>query len=209
MHQINAAKAAPPGPSVAPRRWAASALVVLAATVGAVGGAHAQGMPGSGDPGSGGTRMNGPEKNRPGLGGHEMFGPGPMMFGGPPERVARTVDHLLDGLNATDQQRSQIKQIAIGAATDLRAMAERDRSAHDRGVQIFAAPTVDASAAESLRQELLAQHEQASRRVLQAMLDVAKVLTPEQRAKIADRLHQREAILHDRMRREHRERPPK
>ncbi|HEY9064008.1 MAG TPA: hypothetical protein VIO33_03435, partial [Burkholderiaceae bacterium] len=51
-------------------------------------------------------------------------GGGMMMFGGSPEQIARHVDHMLDGLNATDAQRTQIKQIAQAAAADLKAQRE-------------------------------------------------------------------------------------
>jgi Spy/CpxP family protein refolding chaperone len=64
---------------------------------------------------------------------------------------------------------------------------------------------VDAGAAEALRQQMLTQHDQASKRVLQAMLDVSKVLTPEQRAKIGERMKQRQTIMQERMQREQRE----
>ena len=137
-----------------------------------------------------------------------MHGPGPggmMMFGGSPEQVARHVDHMLDGLNASDAQRSQIKQIAQAAATDLKSQHEAGKALRERGLQIFAAPTVDANAAESVRQQLEAQHDQASRRVLQAMLDVSRVLTPEQRAKLAERAKTHQAMMQDRMQRMHRE----
>ena len=118
-------------------------------------------------------------------------GGGGMMFGGSPERVARGVDHMLDGLNATDAQRTQIKQIAQAAAVDLKAQQEGTRALRDKSLQIFAAPAVDAAAAESVRQQLTVKHDDASRRTLQAMLDVSRVLTPEQRAKLAERMKQR------------------
>ena len=51
------------------------------------------------------------------------------------------------------------------------------------------------AAAESVRQQMLAQHDQSSKRMLQAMLDVSKVLTPAQRAKLGARLKQRQAIM--------------
>jgi len=76
-------------------------------------------------------------------------------------------------------------------------------------MQIFAAPTVDAAAAESVRQQMLAQHDQASKRMLQAMLDVSNVLTPEQRAKMAARMKERSSIMHERMQRDHGPRAPK
>jgi len=138
--------------------------------------------------------------DRGGHHGHGMGGPG--MFGGSPERMGRMIDHMLDGLNATEAQRSQIKQIAQAAATDLKGQREASRGLREKSLQLFTAPNVDAAAAESVRQQMLAQHDQASRRMLQAMLDVSKVLTPEQRAKMAERMKQRGDSMRERMQRE-------
>jgi protein CpxP len=135
-----------------------------------------------------------------GGGHHGMGGPG-MMFRGSPEHIGRMVDFMLDGLHATDAQRSQIKQIAVQAAGDLKAQAEAGKALRQRGAQIFTAPTVDATAAEQLRQQMMQQHDQMSRRTTQAMLDVARVLTPEQRATIGERMHDRQARMEDRMKR--------
>ena len=131
------------------------------------------------------------------------------MFGGSPEHFGRSVDRMLDGLNATDAQRGQIKQIAMVAAADLKTQRDTGRGLRDKGLQIFTAPTVDASAAESLRQQMSAQHEQASKRMLQAMLEVAKVLTPEQRAKLGGRMKERQAAMNDRMQRMQHEHGPR
>ena len=138
-------------------------------------------------------------------GGHHG-GPG-MMFGGSPEQVGRAIDHMLDGLSATDDQRSQIKRIAQAAATDLKVQRDAGGGLREKAALVFAAPNVDAAAAESLRQQMLAQHDQRSRRVLQALLEVSKVLTPEQRAKLGERIKQREAQRGERMKRLERERP--
>ena len=143
-----------------------------------------------------------PHGMRGGEGGHGM-----MMFGGSPERMGRRIDHMLDGLNATDAQRTQVKQIATAAATDLQAQRETGKGLRERSLQIFAAPNIDAAAAESVRAQMQAQHDQASRRTLQAMLDIGKVLTPEQRAKIGERLKQRGAMMNERMERMQHERP--
>ena len=62
-------------------------------------------------------------------------------------------------------------------------------------MELFRQPTVDANAAEALRQQMLQQHDQASRRMLQAMLDVSRVLTPEQRAQLAQRMQQRREMM--------------
>ena len=139
--------------------------------------------------------------------------PGGMMGGhgggmmGSPEHMGRGIDHLLDGLNATDAQRAQIKQIAQAAAADMKAQHEAGRALREKAMAVFAAPNVDAAAAESVRQQMQALHDQGSRRMLQAMLEASKVLTPEQRAKLGERMKQREAQMHDRMQRLERERP--
>lgn len=144
-----------------------------------------------------------------GMGG--MGGPhGMLMFSGSPERIGGNVDRMLDGLKVSAAQRSQIKQIAIAAAADLKAQREAGRGLHEKGLEIFMAPNVDAGAAEALRQQMLAHHDQASKRVLQAVLDVSKVLTPEQRVQLGERMKRRMATMHERMQRmqrEHQSRP--
>ncbi len=140
-----------------------------------------------------------------GMGGGPGAG-GMMMFGGPPERVARGLDRMLDGLNATEAQRAQVRQIATAAAADMKAQHDAGRGLREQGMQLFTAPVVDAAAAESLRQQMSAQHDQASKRMLQAMLDVSKVLTPEQRAKLGERMKERQAVMKDRQQRMQHER---
>jgi Spy/CpxP family protein refolding chaperone len=116
--------------------------------------------------------------------------------------LGHRLDHLLTAVKATDAQRAQIKQIAQAAAADLKAQHEAGRKLHEQGIALFTQPTVDPAAAEALRQQLLVQHDQASKRVLQAMLDISKVLTPEQRQQLAEQLKKR----HEMFQRHHRER---
>lgn len=135
-----------------------------------------------------------------GHGHHGMDGAG-MMMGG------RGADRMLDGINATEAQRTQIRQIFQAAANDMKAQREQRRTLHERGLQILSAPTVDAAAAESLRQQMLQLHDQASKRRMQAMLDASQVLTPEQRVKLAERMKQRGEAMRQRMERRQGERP--
>jgi len=79
----------------------------------------------------------------------------------------------------------------VAAATDLRAQREAGRDLRERQMQLFTAPVVDANATEQLRQQMLVQHDQMTRRVTQAMLDVSRVLSPEQRATLLQRLRDR------------------
>ncbi len=132
---------------------------------------------------------------------------GGMMLFGSPRRIDRAVDRSLDGLGVSDAQRSQIKQIAQSAASDLKAQRAAGKKLREQGLQLFAAPTIDTAAVEALRQQMLAQHDQASKRVMQAMFDAGQVLTPAQRAKFVERIEMRKAQRQDRLQRMQRHQP--
>lgn len=125
-----------------------------------------------------GTAFAGPPGD--GRAGHGM-----MMFGG------HGMTRMLDQVNATAEQRSQIEQITKAARADLMAQHDAGRALRDQAVQLFTQPTVDANAAEALRQQMLAQHDRASQRTMQAMLEISRVLTPEQRQQLAEQMKQR------------------
>jgi periplasmic protein CpxP/Spy len=150
-----------------------TATLALALAAGFVQTAHAQ--PGAGEPGM--HRM-----------GHGM-GMGGGMDG--PRQMGR----MLDAVNATDEQRSQIRQIMQAAMGDLRGQREAGRKLHEDMRALFTQPTVDANAAEALRQQMLARHDQASKRMMQAMVEASRVLTPEQRKTLAERMAQRRSMM--------------
>ena len=122
-----------------------------------------------------------------GHGGHGGQGMG-MMEGRMPER-------MLDSVNATAEQRAQIKQITERARGDMKAQHEAGRAMREQGMKLFTQPTVDANAAEALRQQMMQQHDQASRSRMAAMVEVSRVLTPEQRKQLADRMGQRRDMM--------------
>jgi Spy/CpxP family protein refolding chaperone len=168
-------------------RWALATMVAASAVVGAA-------WAGDSTPGAMPERSSMHAERHGSMGEHGGFGPG--MFHGSPERIERGVDRMLDGLKATDAQRTQVKQIAVAAAADLRAQRDAGRDLRERQLQLFTAPVVDANASEQLRQQMLAQHDQMTRRVSQAMLDVSRVLSPEQRATLVQRLKDRASRGH-------------
>ena len=180
-------------------RWV---MIGMAMTLLAALSLSAWSQPAPARPGSG-PDMASPQRGDPGsgMGGMHHGMDGGMMFRGSPEHMGRMIDHMLDGLNASDAQRSQIKQIAASAAADLKAQGEAGRALRQRAMQAFTAPTVDAAAVEQVRQQMLQQHDQMSRRMTQAMLDVARVLTPEQRTRLGERMRDRQARMEDRMKR--------
>jgi Spy/CpxP family protein refolding chaperone len=156
------------------RLLSATLLVAFAASVTQTAMAQPQGGPGG---------MHGMQGMH---GGHGMG----MGMGQP-----RQVERMLDAVNASAEQRAQVKQIVQAAQADMGAQHEASRALHQQSQALFAQPTVDARAAEALRQQMLAQHDQASKRMLQTMLDVSRVLTPEQRKTLADRMAQRRTMM--------------
>ena len=117
-------------------------------------------------------------------------GPGMgMMMGG------RGLERMLDSVNASAEQRTQIKAIAERTMTDMKAQRDAGKGTREQMQKLFTQPTVDANAVEALRAQMLQQHDQSSRRVTQAMLEVSRVLTPEQRKQLADRAAQRGAMM--------------
>jgi protein CpxP len=124
----------------------------------------------------------------PGMMHGEGMGPG-MMGGG------RHMERMLDAVKATPEQRTQIKQLTDAARADMQAQREAGRKLHEQSRELWTQPTVDARAAEALRQQMLAQHDAASKRGLQLMLDVSRVLTPEQRKQLAERMQQRRTMM--------------
>ena len=129
------------------------------------------------------------------------------MMGGSPQRMDRVVDRMLESVNATEAQRTQVKQILQAAASDLKAQRDSGRALHEQRMKAFTAPTVDANAVEALRQQMLPQHDQETKRMSQAMIEISRVLTPEQRTKLAERMQERSARMHDHRDRAEREQP--
>ncbi|MFM2449493.1 MAG: hypothetical protein RIS44_1943 [Pseudomonadota bacterium] len=118
------------------------------------------------------------------------------MWGAHPQQMER----LLSSIQATDDQKARIQQIMKKAMNDMAGQREAGRTLREKARAIFSAPTVDANAAEQLRQQMLAQHDQKSRRMMSAMLEVSQVLTREQRVQMAQQM-QRHGHQHGERRR--------
>jgi periplasmic protein CpxP/Spy len=111
-------------------------------------------------------------------------------------------ERMLDGVNATAEQKAQIRKIMETARQDMQAGRQGAQQLRQRSMEALAQPNIDANAVEALRMQMVAHHDQTSRRMTQAMIEAAKVLTPEQRKQLAERLGKRG----DMMQRHHKER---
>jgi Spy/CpxP family protein refolding chaperone len=151
--------------------------------------------------GSGPMAGHGPMMGSHG-GGMMMGGHGAMMGDhGPGAMMGGMMYRLLDRVNATPEQRTQIQQIMTRMRSEMQAEHDAGRGQRDEAMALFAQPNIDAAAAEALRQKMQARHDAASKRMLQGMLEIAKVLTPEQRKQMAEFSRQRRDMM-ERHRRE-------
>jgi len=112
------------------------------------------------------------------------------------EYVSRGLKHFYVEIDATEAQRQKLDPIVRQAARDLLPLRETFHGGRQRAIDLLAAAAVDRNALEGLRTEQLQAAEAASRRLTQAIADVAEVLTPEQRQKLAEHVRQRRGWHH-------------
>ena len=125
-------------------------------------------------------------------GGHGM---GPQMMeigmrhGG--HFAGRGLERALEAVDATAEQEKRIWEIIDGARAELRPMMREFRDTRETVMGLVSAPTIARAAAEALRAERIAAIDEASKKMTAAALDAAEVLTPEQRAKLAEQMKER------------------
>ena len=115
-----------------------------------------------------------------GMGGDEMV-----------EHFQVHVQHVLSEVDATPEQKAQIKDIVTAATKDLQALRSQHGNVRKDLHELFTAATIDRARLESLRAEHLQALDAASKRCLTAMADAAVILTPEQRAKLGEKMAKR------------------
>lgn len=132
-------------------------------------------------------------------GGFGGFGPGGrhMDRGGQtdPEAVKRRTDAsvrwMLADVNATDAQREKIAAIVEATRREMAPLREKHREARRAVMELLAKPNVDRAAIEAIRAQEIQSADAMSRRFVQSLADVAEVLTPEQRAQLAEKMKSR------------------
>ena len=116
---------------------------------------------------------------------HEMGGFGDRMFF--PGRIERGVERLGWAVDASSEQKQKINAITQKAADDIFELRAKHLEARKQLVETLAAPTVDRGKLEGLRVDQMKLAETATKRVADAVADIAEVLTPAQRADLARR----------------------
>jgi Spy/CpxP family protein refolding chaperone len=114
------------------------------------------------------------------------------------EFAGRRMARRLDAVGATDAQKAQIKATWENLRPQLKAVREERMKIRQDLRKALTAPNVDAAQVEKLRKEQLALADKASGLITQGMVASAKVLTPDQRQKLAADLEQHRGFRHHR-----------
>ena len=117
---------------------------------------------------------------------HGPGGPG----GGPEGFMQHRIERVLESVNASDAQKTQIKSIFEGSKPQLKALHEQEAALRKQIRDALTAPTIDANAIERLRQQQVQLMDKTSALFTQNLVSAAKVLTADQRKQVADHMAQ-------------------
>jgi Spy/CpxP family protein refolding chaperone len=105
----------------------------------------------------------------------------------PVDLVEQRIDHMLTSVDATPDQQAKLHAIIEAAVKDLDPIRQQLAGTRKDMAALLGQPQVDRAAVEQLRSQRVAEMDQASKRMTQALLDAADVLTPDQRKTLADK----------------------
>ncbi|MDX2023575.1 MAG: Spy/CpxP family protein refolding chaperone [Deltaproteobacteria bacterium] len=100
------------------------------------------------------------------------------------KRLSRMLEHL----NATPQQETQIKAVFANHKAQMQAMHQERKQLHESMRALMTAPNLDATAVEGVRSKMVAQADKSSRVFAEVALQVGQILTQAQRQQLAEHM---------------------
>ena len=98
------------------------------------------------------------------------------------------IERLSSELGANDIQREKISALVMTFTKDVRPMRHLARKIRKDIEVLLLKDTINRDEVENLRKKRLAEIDRVTSKVTLAMVEVAEVLTPEQRRKLSDKL---------------------
>lgn len=108
----------------------------------------------------------------------------------------KRMQHMLKEVKASDEQKAKASEIVKASIAKGAPLADKLRDNHVQLRKLMSAASIDKAAIETLRAEQIKLADEASKLMTQTMQDVAEVLTPEQRAKLAEKMEKRHGWMH-------------
>jgi len=109
---------------------------------------------------------------------------------GDPEKHLEHMNAMLTKVGATDAQKKQIEGILRPAFDEMKAAHETHSAAFRQFHESILSPSIDRAKLETLRADEIKSLDEASKRVVTAITDAAEVLSPEQRAALANQIQE-------------------
>ena len=103
----------------------------------------------------------------------------------------RFVDHMLDKVDASDEQITQVKAVLDNYQPSLQSMRGNKGNLRKEMATLLQAPTIDRVALDSLREQHLINMEKGSTIFIKMTADIADILTQEQRKTLVDTMEKR------------------
>lgn len=110
------------------------------------------------------------------------------------ERLTRVVRHVAIEIDATPEQQTEIVSIVTPVALGMKENHQEFASVSEDLRALLLAQEIDRVAIEALRAEKLAVADEISKTLTAMIVDVAAVLTPEQRAQLDERIEEFRAM---------------
>jgi protein CpxP len=126
-----------------------------------------------------GSGFHGPWRG--GWGGHHRMSPEAAK-----EHAQIATKFALRGIDASEIQQERVDKVVGGAIDDLFRLKEKHRANREALAAQLGGASIDRAALEEIRKSEMALADEASRTFVQALADVAEVLSPEQRQALID-----------------------
>jgi len=106
------------------------------------------------------------------------------------DRITRMVKHVAIEIDATDAQEEKIIALVTAVARDMMPLRDSMHAARAEIRDLLLADEIDRAALEKMRAARIAQADEISKTLVNAVADVAEVLTPGQRRILEERMRE-------------------
>ena len=111
-------------------------------------------------------------------------------------KITRMVKHVAIEIDATTDQQEKITALVTAVAKDIKPLRDQMHAAGKEIHDILSADTIDRVALEKIRSERLAEADRISKNLVNAVADVAEILTVEQRKVLDERIQEFKSMRH-------------